>query len=198
MCRTNCYTFHGESSSIRNRFSQHQKNSMKDQRNAVRNLETNRKTLEREKETHEDIESRPTTRETTFGFLELFCCLTPGLDWTRLFMSLTAGAGTRCMSLLPTSPILCLTHASLGTVPARLAIVCQSFSRLTIYLSMVIGRRQTNHGSGTSNRRLTMDFTTQACSQGVNLLCREGNSQPGHWMSGCFLLTDTRNYPFSP
>jgi hypothetical protein len=71
------------------------------------------------RETHEDIESRPTNRETTFGFLELFCCLTPGLDWTRLFMSLTAGAGTRCMSLLPTSPILCLTHASLGTVPAR-------------------------------------------------------------------------------
>ncbi len=28
-----------------------------------------------------------------------FSCLTPGLDWTRLFMSLTAGAGTRCMSL---------------------------------------------------------------------------------------------------
>ena len=26
--------------------------------------------------------------------------LTPGLDNTRLFMSLTAGAGTRCMSLL--------------------------------------------------------------------------------------------------
>merc|ERR1711879_735421 len=30
--------------------------------------------------------------------------LQPGLDWTRLFMSLTAGAGTRCMSLLLTSP----------------------------------------------------------------------------------------------
>ena len=30
----------------------------------------------------------------------------PGLDWTRLFMSLTAGAGTRCMSLLPQSPTL--------------------------------------------------------------------------------------------
>jgi len=27
------------------------------------------------------------------------------------------------------------------------------------------------------------NFTTQACSQGVNLLCREGNSQPGHWMT---------------
>ena len=26
-------------------------------------------------------------------------------------------------------------------------------------------------------------ITTQACSQGVNLLCREGNSQPGHWMT---------------
>ena len=35
-----------------------------------------------------------------------FSCLTPGLDWTRLFMSLTAGAGTRCMSLLPDSPTL--------------------------------------------------------------------------------------------
>ena len=27
-----------------------------------------------------------------------FSCLKPGLDWTRLFISLTAGAGTRCMS----------------------------------------------------------------------------------------------------
>ena len=35
-----------------------------------------------------------------------FYCLKPGLDWTRLFMSLTAGAGTRCMSLLPDSPSL--------------------------------------------------------------------------------------------
>ena len=33
--------------------------------------------------------------------------LMPGLDWTRLFMSLTAGAGTRCMSLLRDSPTLC-------------------------------------------------------------------------------------------
>jgi hypothetical protein len=30
----------------------------------------------------------------------------PGLDNTRLFMSFTAGAGTRCMSLLSSSPIL--------------------------------------------------------------------------------------------
>ena len=36
--------------------------------------------------------------------------LTPGLDNTRLFMSLTAGAGTRCMSLLSSSP-------SLGSFP---------------------------------------------------------------------------------
>ena len=32
--------------------------------------------------------------------------LTPGLDNTRLYMSLTAGAGTRCMSLLSSSPSL--------------------------------------------------------------------------------------------
>ena len=32
--------------------------------------------------------------------------LTPGLDNTCLFMSLTAGAGTRCMSLLSPSPNL--------------------------------------------------------------------------------------------
>ena len=45
--------------------------------------------------------------ESTFnGWLGRFSCLTPGLDWTRLFMSLTAGAGTRCMSLLPDSPTL--------------------------------------------------------------------------------------------
>jgi len=30
----------------------------------------------------------------------------PGLDNTRLFMSFTAGAGTRCMSLLSSSPSL--------------------------------------------------------------------------------------------
>jgi len=35
-----------------------------------------------------------------------FSCLKPGLDWTRLFISLTAGAGTRCMSLLRDSPTL--------------------------------------------------------------------------------------------
>ena len=29
-----------------------------------------------------------------------FSCLKPGLDWTRLFMSLTAGAGTRCSRVL--------------------------------------------------------------------------------------------------
>ena len=32
--------------------------------------------------------------------------LTPGLDYTRLFISLTAAAGTICMSLLPSSPSL--------------------------------------------------------------------------------------------
>ena len=32
--------------------------------------------------------------------------LMPGLDNTRLFMSFTAGAGTRCMSLLSSSPSL--------------------------------------------------------------------------------------------
>jgi len=30
----------------------------------------------------------------------------PGLDLTRLFMRLTAGAGTRCLSLLSSSPSL--------------------------------------------------------------------------------------------
>jgi len=30
----------------------------------------------------------------------------PGLDNTRLFMSFTAGAGTRCMTLLSSAPIL--------------------------------------------------------------------------------------------
>ena len=38
--------------------------------------------------------------------------LTPGLDNTRLFISLTAGAGTRCMSLLSSSPSLLSTAAS--------------------------------------------------------------------------------------
>ena len=34
--------------------------------------------------------------------------MTPGLDYTQLFISLTAGAGTRCMSLLSSSPSLVL------------------------------------------------------------------------------------------
>jgi len=38
-----------------------------------------------------------------FSFPKL---LMPGLDNTRLFMSLTAGAGTRCMSLLSSPPSL--------------------------------------------------------------------------------------------
>ena len=49
-----------------------------------------------------------------------FSCLKPGLDWTRLFMSLTAGAGTRCMSLLPDSPSLCASFGEKKThVPAK-------------------------------------------------------------------------------
>jgi len=43
--------------------------------------------------------------------------LRPGLDNTRLFISLTAGAGTRCMSLLPSSPSLLRTHASGPSLP---------------------------------------------------------------------------------
>ena len=43
--------------------------------------------------------------------------ITPGLDWTRLFMSLTAGAGTRCMSLLPDSPTLVSLSLSLSLFP---------------------------------------------------------------------------------
>jgi len=35
-----------------------------------------------------------------------FSCIAPGVDWTRLFLSLTAGAGTRCMSLLTSLPTL--------------------------------------------------------------------------------------------
>ena len=37
---------------------------------------------------------------------EIVCMLTPGLDNTRLFISLTAAAGTRCMSLLSSPPSL--------------------------------------------------------------------------------------------
>ena len=40
------------------------------------------------------------------GKIRTIRLLTPGLDNTRLFMSLTAGAGTRCMSLLSSSPSL--------------------------------------------------------------------------------------------
>jgi hypothetical protein len=48
-----------------------------------------------------------------------FSCLAPGLDWTRLFMSLTAGAGTRCMSLLPQSPTLWLDRKRKKTPSAH-------------------------------------------------------------------------------
>jgi len=40
--------------------------------------------------------------------------LTPGLDYTRLFISLTAAAGTICMSLLPSSPSLLRPFRGLG------------------------------------------------------------------------------------
>ena len=45
----------------------------------------------------------------------------PGLDNTRLFMSFTAGAGTRCMTLLSSSPILlfqgCTKRRTLEKIP---------------------------------------------------------------------------------
>ena len=45
--------------------------------------------------------------------------LTPGLDNTRLFISLTAGAGTRCMSLPNSPPSLC----SYGCITAGLELI---------------------------------------------------------------------------
>jgi hypothetical protein len=42
----------------------------------------------------------------------LFLLLTPGLDNTRLFISFTAGAGTRCMSLLSPPPYLLTLSSS--------------------------------------------------------------------------------------
>ena len=39
-----------------------------------------------------------------YGIVKASTLLRPGLDNTRLFMSFTAGAGTRCMSLLSSSP----------------------------------------------------------------------------------------------
>ena len=45
--------------------------------------------------------------------------LTPGLDNTRIFMSLTAGAGTWCMSLLSSSPNLaCITSLVITLITA--------------------------------------------------------------------------------
>ena len=49
-------------------------------------------------------------------FITCISCLTPGLDWTRLFMSLTAGAGTRCMSLLSSSPSLVTAQAVISWI----------------------------------------------------------------------------------
>ena len=52
------------------------------------------------------------------GIVKASTLLRPGLDNTRLFMSFTAGAGTRCMSLLSSSPspygrlMPCPRHAS--------------------------------------------------------------------------------------
>ena len=62
---------------------------------------------------------RPKThKEVSRGvIMNRFSCLTPGLDWTRLFMSLTAGAGTRCMSLLPDSPTLGVPEEKLERRP---------------------------------------------------------------------------------
>ena len=65
-----------------------------------------RKGKETDRNLPKGYEGWPVTNEEPIVFCNRFSCLTPGLDWTRLFMSLTAGAGTRCMSLLPDSPTL--------------------------------------------------------------------------------------------
>jgi len=44
---------------------------------------------------------------------------TPGLDNTRLFISFTAGAGTRCMSLLSSSPSLSTYYSRISSSFAR-------------------------------------------------------------------------------
>ena len=55
---------------------------------------------------------------------------TPGLDFTRLFISLTAGAGTRCMSLLSSPPSLSLCSWQVKDkrrlAPARTAVMTGS------------------------------------------------------------------------
>ena len=51
------------------------------------------------------------------AFFSIEILLTPGLDNTRLFMSLTAGAGTRCMSLLSSSPSLVFSSLLFITFP---------------------------------------------------------------------------------
>ena len=68
-------------------------------------------------------------------FITCISCLTPGLDWTRLFMSLTAGAGTRCMSLLPQSPTLWLDRKRKKTPSAH----ASSFGGVSVSLEVFVG-----------------------------------------------------------
>ena len=65
--------------------------------------------------------------------------ITPGLDWTRLFMSLTAGAGTRCMSLLPQSPTLWLDRKK--TPSAHASVVKLSFLWTRFVNEVIIPKR---------------------------------------------------------
>ena len=69
-------------------------------------------------------------------------CLQPGLDWTRLFMSLTAGAGTRCMSLLSSSPslVLGLMH--------RFLLLSNLILFLGIFILDEIGNGNASDGEG--------------------------------------------------
>ena len=59
----------------------------------------------------------------------------PGLDNTRLFMSLTAGAGTRCMSLLSSS--LGFFPSSSGLLFTRLHYISSRFTLLLILLLVI-------------------------------------------------------------
>ena len=47
--------------------------------------------------------------------------LAPGLDNTRLFKRMTAGAGTKCMSLSSSSPNLdsCIVHQAVDAIGTR-------------------------------------------------------------------------------
>ena len=106
-----------------------------------------------ESEDEEDVESECWHQLLMSGPEEISCedvkeedYCGPGLDNTRLFMRLTAGAGTRCMSLLSSSPNLTLPH-NISRSPSSACSYVSSHLRFTHLLYLLHGLLVTSPAS---------------------------------------------------